>query len=135
MTSRLVDVGLVVVDKKGHAVKGLKPGAFELYDNGRKQEIKFFNEFAASNPAAGSPAPNPGSNKTFSNASGASANSAIGAPPPEANTTILLFDESHIAWADLSNARQQALKFLNTLDPAERVGFYTISSRGFSRPR
>src|ERR1700752_1149915 len=40
-TTRLVDVGLVAYDKKGHPVTDLKQSDFELYDNGRKLEIKY----------------------------------------------------------------------------------------------
>ena len=42
VTSRLVDVGVVAFDKKGHPVTDLKAEDFEIYDNGRKQEIRFF---------------------------------------------------------------------------------------------
>ena len=48
VTSRLVDVGLVAYDKKGHPVTDLKAGDLEIYDNGRKQEIRSFG--LAANP-------------------------------------------------------------------------------------
>jgi VWFA-related protein len=141
MTSRLVDVGVVVVDKKGNPVKDLKPEDFEVYDNGRKQEIKFFSEFAGA--LAGESAAATGSSsaanvepiRTFSNRAEDAAATGTGAIKPaqatEAGATILLVDESHIAWGDLSNARQQVIKFLNTLAPGERVGLYTMTGLGF----
>ncbi len=43
-TTRLVDVGLVAYDKKGHPVTDLNQSDFEIYDNGRKQEIKYFGQ-------------------------------------------------------------------------------------------
>src|SRR5581483_8758000 len=43
VTSRLVDVGLVAYDKKGHPVTDLKPEDLEVYDNGHKQEIRSFS--------------------------------------------------------------------------------------------
>ncbi len=46
LTSRLVDVGLMAYDKKGHPVKDLKQSELEVYDNGRKQEIRFFSQFS-----------------------------------------------------------------------------------------
>ena len=49
----------------------------------------------------------------------------------EAGATILLIDESHIAWSDLSNARAQMLRFLGGLPAGERVGFYTMTGLGF----
>jgi hypothetical protein len=42
-TSRLVDVAVVAVDKKGHLVTDLKPGELEIYDNGSKQRVTFFS--------------------------------------------------------------------------------------------
>jgi hypothetical protein len=50
-TSRLVDVGVVAFDKKGHPVTDLKPGDFEIYDNGRKQEVRHREQ--CHHPAAG----------------------------------------------------------------------------------
>ena len=48
VTTRLVDVGLVAYDKKGHPVTDLKPGDLEIYDNGHKQEVRSFS--LAANP-------------------------------------------------------------------------------------
>jgi VWFA-related protein len=138
ITSRLVDVGVVVVDKKGHPVKDLKPEDFEVYDNGRKETVKFFSAIVGGGSAAtGIPAQSSSvaAGQTFSNQPAAA--SAIGdnaVKPmqlPVPNSTILLIDESHIAWSDLSNARSEMFKFLASLDPNERVGLYAISGLGF----
>ncbi|HUD14054.1 MAG TPA: hypothetical protein VMQ56_10405, partial [Terracidiphilus sp.] len=55
--------------------------------------------------------------------------------PPTAATstgaTVILIDEAHIAWPDMSNARQQILKFIATVAPNERVGIYTMTAMGF----
>jgi Ca-activated chloride channel family protein len=40
--TRLVDLHASVVDKQGHLVLGLTQGAFTIYENGVKQEIKMF---------------------------------------------------------------------------------------------
>lgn len=45
--------------------------------------------------------------------------------------TILLIDESHIAWNDMNYARGQMLKFLETVAPTERVGLYSMTGLGF----
>jgi VWFA-related protein len=141
MTSRLVDVGVVVVDKKGHPVGDLKPEDFELLDNGRKQEIKFFSEIvgtAAGEGAAatGNPSGATGElDRTFSNRPDDTSGTGTGTVKPaaatEGDSTILLLDESHISWDDLSNARREMLKFLNALAPGERVGLYTLTGLGF----
>ncbi len=132
LTSRLVDVGVTVYDKKGHPVRDLKQDDFEIYDNGRKQQIRFFNEFTGESIAPASVQPAPAeAEKTFTNRSPDAA--APGSPPPaqESAATILLIDESHIAWADMSNARQQMLKFLNGVALGEKIGLYTMNSFGF----
>jgi hypothetical protein len=47
VTARLVDIGVVAYDKKGHPVTNLKPEDFEIFDNGRRQEIRFFSRAGA----------------------------------------------------------------------------------------
>ncbi|MGB8261853.1 MAG: VWA domain-containing protein, partial [Terracidiphilus sp.] len=48
-----------------------------------------------------------------------------------AGSTVLLLDEGHVAWGDLSHARQEILAFLAKLPAGERVGLYTITRTGF----
>jgi hypothetical protein len=98
-TSRQVDVGLVAYDKKGHPVTGLKAEDFEVYDNGRKQDIRFFSEAAGQVPAAQTVSQAP--QRSFSNRAGDAAAGIAATPAAEAGTTILLLDASHIAWGDL----------------------------------
>jgi VWFA-related protein len=145
ITSRLVDVGLVAYDKKGKLVTDLKAGDLEIYDNSRKQEIRSFG-------LAADPVPVPtteGSKPSASTAEGATpevretsfANRApdVGGTPATsasvatsgAGSTVLVIDESHIAWNDLSYARTELLKFLSSLTPGERVGLYTMNGLGF----
>ena len=141
VTSRLVDVGLVAVDKKGRPVPDLKAADFEVYDNGRRQEVKFFSLFApAASPTADLPATDAAkASNNFSNrvaddpatGAGPAISSASPSGSAGANATILLFDESHIAWSDLSHARQETIKFLGSLPPGERVALYTMSGLGF----
>ena len=132
MTSRLVDVGVTVYDKKGRPVRDLKQDDFELYDNGRKQRIRFFNEFSADATPPASPQPAPAdAEETFSNRL-PEANSTGSAPQAQENAaTILLIDESHIGWADLSNVRQQFLKFFSGVAPGQRIALYAMNSLGF----
>lgn len=130
LSSRLVDLSIVAYDKKGHPVRDLKQEEIEVYDNGRKQQLHFFSPAAQpvldQLPAAASPAIAP-----LRNFSNRYTDPTFGAPPAEVPSTILLVDESHIAWNDLSHARQQMLKFLATVPAGERVGLYTMTSLGF----
>ncbi len=144
VTTRLVDIGLVAIDKKGRPVTDLKPDDFEIYDGKTKRDVRFFSappaiaETAAPappQPAAG-PAPAAGPQpaaeqpQDFSNRA-----SDPAAPAPKSSEpsggTVLLVDESHIAWPDMQNARNNMLKFLSGLAPAERVGLYTMNGLGF----
>ncbi len=134
VTSRLVDVSLVADDKKGHPVSGLKAEDIEVFDNGRKQSIKFFSSVDAVAPSPGN-APTASPDNAFSNhAADAAAGSQASAPATPNNgagATILLIDESHIAWSDMNNARAQMLQFLAAAPSGERIGLYTMNSLGF----
>jgi VWFA-related protein len=130
LTTRLVDVSLVADDKKGHPVNNLKAEDIEVFDNGRKQEIKFFNSVDALSPApANAPAASP--EDTFSNHTLDAVAASPVTPHPQAGATILLIDESHIAWSDMNNARTQMLQFLAAAPPDERIGLYTMTGLGF----
>jgi VWFA-related protein len=132
VVSRLVNVGVVAYDKKGHPVTDLKADDFEVYDNGRKQEVRFFSQA----PAAAPSLPPPEATKTtpfvtFSNRISDPAAPTAPAQSSEAGATILLIDESHVAWADMNYARSQMLEFLGKLAPTERVGLYSMTGLGF----
>ena len=134
-------MGIVAYDKKNRPVTDLKASDFEVYDNGQKQEIRSFSQDAAqaataqeatpvTQSAVLSDEPKPSNEpvREFSNRAGDEPGQASTA---NTNFTILLIDESHIAWADMNNARGQILKFLTSLAPGERVGLYTMTGLGF----
>jgi VWFA-related protein len=136
-TARLVDVGVVVRDKKGHPVTGLKREDFEILDDGDRQQIQFFTP-----PGGGSvaePASPPGqqgkltepagstpAQPTFSNRREPGAGQGS-----DGNVTILLIDGSNLAFADLSRARGEILRFLGSLPAGERVGLYAMRMQGY----
>jgi VWFA-related protein len=135
-TSRLVDVGVVAFDKKGHPVTDLKPGDFEIYDNGRKQEVRYFAQASTAAPEQPAAATAPGGSMgaqlqpAYFNRRGSAAD---GKTPPatESNVTILLLDGSNLSFGDLTYARGEALRFLKALPAGERVGLYALKSMGF----
>jgi VWFA-related protein len=141
-TARLVDVGVVASDKKGHPVTDLKPGDFEIYDNGRKQELRYFSQAAGEAPeqasaVSGPPVAGqdqtagPGTQSVFSNRHSAAGDGKSVATTAESNVTILLLDGSNLAFGDLTYARSEALRFLKALPANERVGLYAMKSVGF----
>ncbi len=136
-TARLVDVGVVALDKKGHPVTDLKPEDFELYDNGKRQTVRYYSQ--AGTEAAESPAPQPeaaAGSSTLSAAPGEFSNRRApehqGArTATESNITVLMIDAGNIAWDDLAYARTEMLRFLKGLPANERVGIYILRSYGF----
>ena len=126
VTARLVDVGVVAYDKKGHPVTNLKPEDFEIFDNGRKQEVRFFSR------TGGAPAEDSAKildRPTVSNQR-AAANAKLEIGGTERNTTILLMDSSNLSWADLTHARGEMLRFLRALPANETVGLYVVKANG-----
>ena len=128
MTARLVDVGLVAFDKKGHPVTDLKPEDFEIYDNGRKQTVRSFSQ--ASVESAKESGLTPGQ-PVFSNRRADRVDAQPGAGVTEGSTTILLLDPSNLAWPDLTYARGEILRFLQSLPANEVVGLYVMNAHGF----
>jgi VWFA-related protein len=127
-TSRLVDVAVVAFDKKGHPVTDLQPTDLQLYDNGRPQQVKY----AVRGGEDGSVTAPPDGSHTFdSDAVTNRPNTQDAAPPGSTTSTVLMIDAGNVAFADLTYARSEMLRFLKTLPPGERVGFYVLGTHGF----
>jgi VWFA-related protein len=115
----LVEVRVVVRDAAGHAIGNLKQEDFELLDNGKPQVIsKFSMEQAGQNrPIYHDVANGPGE-----------------APP--ANPQVVpqryiayLFDDIHLNFSDLAQARNAAERQLQTLEPGDRAAIYSTSGQ------
>jgi len=128
MTARLVDVGLVAFDKKGHPVTDLKPEDFEIYDNGRKQTVRSFSQAGVESAKESGLTPG---QPVFSNRRADRVDAQPGAGVTEGSTTILLLDPSNLAWPDLTYARGEILRFLQSLPANEVVGLYVMNAHGF----
>lgn len=132
-TSRLVDAAVVALDKKGQPVTDLKPDELQILDNGRPQQVKFFSQAGAGTLTASGSKPLQGgpnaANEEVTNRPSDTSTKTLA--PGEARTTVLLIDSSNVAFADLTNARQEILRFLKTVPTDERVGLYILHSFGF----
>jgi VWFA-related protein len=114
--SAMVPVPVVVRDAHGRAIKDLKKEDFELYEEGKKQDISYFTVEYAHPPAT--PAPE------------TTAETPV-APPPAAAPRYLgmYFDDESTSTRDLVCARKAAEVFVRShLEESDRVGIFTSST-------
>lgn len=116
VTTRLVQVSVIVQDKKGEPVTDLTRNDFELLDNGKEQAISVFSVETSQPPA---PQSQPLSPNMFSNRLEYHA----GTPT---SVTVILLDGLNTRFEDQAYARGQLIKFLQQLHPQDRVALYTL---------
>ena len=100
--TRLVVVDVVVTDKKGQPVTGLKAEDFTLEENGKKQKISVFAAPGA--PTANSQGP--------SAPPGILSNHPEDVGPKAGPVTVLLLDAANSPFKDQSYARSQMLRYV-----------------------
>jgi VWFA-related protein len=111
--TNLVLVPVVVRDAKGEVVANLGKEDFHLFDNGKEREITSFSLEETSGHVAADRSESP-----------------AGAAPMvmPAHYVALMFDDVHIGdYGDLTYTRNAVRKFLDKLQPADRVAFFTVS--------
>ncbi|HLJ51607.1 MAG TPA: VWA domain-containing protein [Bryobacteraceae bacterium] len=119
-STHLVEVPVVVTDKLGVPVQGLKREDFEVFDNGTSQDVKLLVEDQPVNAAA---APRKPERLTFSNFG-----TAGGAPN---QSSIILLDWANTDWADLVYARSEVTRFLHGLPSGQPIGIYLMFAKSF----
>lgn len=97
--TRLVVVDVVVTDRKGHPISGLKPENFSVEEGGKKQKIASFTPPGAA----------PGEQKPLPE--GILSNRPEFLKPPGV-PTVLLLDATNSHFADQSYGRSQMLKYV-----------------------
>src|ERR1700682_3472035 len=110
VTTRLVQVNVVVHDRSGQPVAGLTKDDFTLYEKGKARKIAFFsvvegNRFVKVNSGA-QPPPNLFSNRMKRSESPTSA-------------TVILLDALNTKFEDQVYAKAQLIKFLEKLHPED----------------
>src|SRR6266542_5543754 len=110
-TVTVVEVPVNVLGKDGKPLAGLTAADFELYDNGKKQEITGFEVANLRPPAA------------------EAVNPFVEAPPAAARRHwLLVFDLSYASPSALIRARDGARSFVeNEMGPTDLAGVATIS--------
>jgi VWFA-related protein len=117
VTSRLVPLDVVVTDKKGRPIHGLKKEAFHIKEDGVLQPISRFEEHSAVAAKSVLPPLPPGEHTNF--------------PLTAVNDseTVLLLDSLNTKLADQAFVHQQIIQFLKTLPPGNRVAIFTLASK------
>ncbi|MGH9822432.1 MAG: VWA domain-containing protein, partial [Blastocatellia bacterium] len=113
----LIQIDAVVLDKSGKVVRGLSKDDFELFENGKRQHLGFFDFVDAGKGAAGEANPVGESAKTPSI-------STQGAGEKDIHRIFaFIIDDLTIRPADLTYVRQMLTNFVDTLmQPTDLVG-------------
>ena len=118
--SKLVEVGVVVRDDRGHPVGGLTKEDFEIEDSGKKRDIVAFTR-EVSNPApspSGSAAPVPHESAPAAGTAAKTSKRFIG----------IFFDDFSMSANEMAQSRIAAKRFLKeALDHGEQVAIFSMS--------
>ena len=117
-TTRLVQVSVIVTDKKGEPVSGLSKQDFVVLDEGKTQEIAFLS--------AEAPAPT-GITMSKLPANAFTNRFDLKGQDPGA-VTVVLFDSLNTSVQDQGWVRNQVIKFLNSLQPQDHVAVYALTN-------
>jgi len=119
-STRLVQLNVVVQNRKGEPVHNLTRDHFTLFDQGVPQKIAVFSVQSA---APGKPTP------AGATASNIFSNRFDQAGQPAGSVTVILFDALNTPILDQSRAREQVVKFLRQLQPQDHVALYILTTR------
>jgi VWFA-related protein len=118
VTSRLVQVNVIVQDKDGVPVSDLTKDDFTLFDKGQPQQIALFSRPTRSVSAISlerTDAPNLFSNR-------------VQGPSERANSvTVILMDSVNTKFHDLAYVRARVIAFARTLTPQDQVALYLLT--------
>jgi VWFA-related protein len=117
ISSNAVLVDVLVTDHKGKPVAGLKQDAFTVTDQGKPQNISFFEEHRSTVLAMPPEMPKLPLD-VFSNFSPF--------PPPPA-VSVLLLDSLNTGIENQSFVHKQAVNFLKTVKPGSRMAIFTMA--------
>ncbi|HEY3120910.1 MAG TPA: VWA domain-containing protein [Vicinamibacteria bacterium] len=119
VTTRLVQVNVIVHDKDGQPVADLAAGDFRLYEDGKEQAIE---SFSVESTIAAVARESPASRGDFGNRLRGPAGGGV---------TVILLDRLNTRFEDQTLARAQIVRFIGRLQPQDRVALYIpVDARG-----
>jgi VWFA-related protein len=119
VTTRLVEVSVIVQDSKGQPVEGLKAEDFALSDNNLPQQI---SEFSVQSTSVVSTTNVALPEHVFSNRT-------ENKPGVPTSATVILMDSLNTKLSDQSYARDQVMKVISTLKPQDRIAIYALTTK------
>jgi VWFA-related protein len=120
----LVLVRVVVRDSQHHAIGNLRAENFEIFADGKPQTMRYFAIDHAQSPAASEETSGARSGTELSG----TGRQAIGNPEISSQQFVTyVFDDVHLKFADLFNAKAAALRHLTSLPPSDRVAIFSTS--------
>jgi VWFA-related protein len=130
MESRLVQLEVVVRDRRGHAVPGLTRDDFAVFDADKKRELTAFSVETFT-------APTRGASKTANASEAVALQSAASHPgtavenPANSRWIGLLFDDINTTSGDLAHAKIAASRFVKEATASgDHIALFTISGAG-----
>src|SRR6266849_4287741 len=119
VTTRLVEVNVVVHGRKNELVDDLKKEDFTIFDNKQPQQIATFSVESAKLAEEKTQKAPPLPQNTFTN--------RVELRPKAPNSvTVMLLDGLNTKFEDQVYSKQQLIKFLAQLQPGDRVAVYTL---------
>lgn len=118
--TKLVIVDVVVQNKDGHPVHGLKQEMFQLTEDGVPQTIRHFEEHTNLHPSTNMPEVPKMPAGTFTDYSPV---------PPDDTLNILLLDSLNTPAKDQSYVRNQLQEYVKHANPATRIAIFGLANQ------
>ena len=115
--SRLVVVNVVVTDRDGKQISGLKKEDFQLFEDGKAQPLLVFESHETSSQPSAAPHLHPGADEQ----------TTIPTLAGDGAINVILFDMLNTAAEDQRYARQELSEFLETLPQGQWVALFTLN--------
>jgi VWFA-related protein len=122
VSTRLVEVSVVVHDSHGDPVSDLKKEDFTITERGKPQAISFFSMASADRTDAPSvPLPPHIFSNVFTEHTGV-----------PTSVTVVLLDLLNTSWTDQIYARKALMKFLGQIQPQDRIAIFALGRRSLT---